>query len=74
MKVQVIQDSDGNETGVYIPIDEWLVIKKNYPNIEDSALDLPEWEKRIIDERLDLISKNPAKIKSDSGLLDELKR
>jgi len=74
MKLQVIQDSEGKETGVYIPIEEWLAIKKNYPDIEESGIDLPDWEKELIDQRLKSISKEPNRIKSDSGLLDELRR
>jgi len=74
MKLQIIEDSKGNKTGVYIPIDEWMAIKETYPDIEESSLDLPDWQKELIDERLNQITKHPDKVKSDSGLLDELKR
>lgn len=30
MKLQVIQDSKGKPTGVYIPINEWKELKKQY--------------------------------------------
>lgn len=36
MKPQVIQDHNGNPTGVFIPIKEWEEIKKQYPGIEDN--------------------------------------
>ncbi len=34
MRLQVIQDSNGNNTGVFIPMDKWMLIKSSYPNIE----------------------------------------
>jgi len=34
MQLQVIQDSKGNNAGVFIPIDKWNLIKSSYPNIE----------------------------------------
>jgi len=73
MKPQVIKDSDGHDTGVFIPIQNWNKIKDNYPDIESADEDLPEWEKYIIDQRLDAIARNPERIKSDDGLLDALR-
>lgn len=34
MKLQVLQDNLGNQTGVYVPIEDWNLIKNNYPDIE----------------------------------------
>jgi hypothetical protein len=34
MRLQIIQDSKGNSTGVFIPMDKWMLIKSSYPNIE----------------------------------------
>lgn len=73
MRLQSIQDSSGNETGVFIPIQDWLIIKNAYPDIEDADQDITKWEKELIDERLDAISKNPTRIKSDDDLRNELK-
>lgn len=33
MGTQVLQDSEGNETGVFIPIEEWNRMKADYPGI-----------------------------------------
>ena len=38
MTLQIIHDSKGNSTGVFIPMDEWMIIKSSYPNIEDIAI------------------------------------
>jgi|GEM_PF-2442775 len=34
MRVQIVQDSRGNSTGVFIPMDKWNLIKSTYPHIE----------------------------------------
>jgi hypothetical protein len=73
MKLQIIQDNNGKDTGVFITIKDWLIIKSNYPDIEDIKDDLPQWEKDLIDLRLDAIAINPEKLKSGNELLDELK-
>jgi len=73
MKPQIIKDSEGHDTGVFIPIQNWNKIKDNYPDIESADQDLPEWEMDLIDHRLDAIARNPQRIKSDDDLLDELR-
>jgi hypothetical protein len=36
--------------------------------------DLPQWEKDLIDSRLEAIAKNPERLKPIEGLFEELKR
>ena len=74
MKLQLIQDSKGKNTGVFIPIEDWTKIKNQYPDIENSDSDLLSWEKELIDLRLSAIEKYPERIKSGNDLLKELKR
>ncbi len=74
MKLQVLRDNFGNQTGVYVPIEDWTLIKNNYPDIENLEQDLPQWEKDLIDSRLEAIAKNPERLKPIEGLLKELKR
>lgn len=74
MRTQIIQDHNGLPTGVFIPIEDWENIKKSYPNIENLEQDLPQWEKDLIDSRLEAIAKNPERLKPIEGLLKELKR
>lgn len=74
MRLQVIQDGKGKSTGVFIPMEDWTLIKNQYPDIENADTDLPQWEKELIDARLDAIAKNPERLKSGKNLLKELKR
>ena len=34
MRLQIIQDSRGKATGIYIPIHDWKVLKKQYKDLE----------------------------------------
>lgn len=43
----------GNPVGVFIPIDEWNHLA------EALHLEIPQWQKDIIDLRLDAYHKNP---------------
>ncbi len=74
MKLQVLQDNFGNPTGIFMPIEDWNLIKNNYPDIENLSTDLPQWEKDLIDSRLDAIAKNTERLKPIESLLKELKR
>lgn len=74
MKLQVLQDNFGNKTGVYVPMEDWTLIKNNYPDIENLDQDLPQWEKYLIDNRLEAIAKNPERLKPIEGLFEELRR
>lgn len=34
MRLQIIQDDKGQDTGVFIPINDWRELKKQYKNLE----------------------------------------
>ena len=74
MKTQVIQDHNGLPTGVFIPIEDWEIIKNEYPNIEATEKELEQWEMDIIDQRLTAIEKNPGKLQQNENLFKELRR
>ena len=74
MKTQVIQDHNGLHTGVFIPIEDWEIIKNEYPNIEATEKELEQWEMDIIDQRLTAIEKNPGKLQPIENLFKELRR
>lgn len=59
MSLQILKDSKGNNSGVFIPINDWKLIKQNYPNIEDTIQDIPDSHKKILDERLADYQNNP---------------
>ena len=74
MKLLVLQDNFGNQTGVYIPMEDWTLIKNNYPDIETLEQEVPQWEKNLIDSRLEAIAQNPELLKPIESLFEELKR
>ena len=74
MKLQVLQDGKGKPTGVFVPMEDWTLITTNYPDIENLEAQLPQWEKDIIDSRLDAIAQDPSRIKPINGLVEELRR
>ncbi len=74
MKLQVLRDSNGNDSGVYIPSKDWLLIKQQYPDIENVSNEIPDWQKEILSSRLEEITNNPKKIKPIQGLFDTLNK
>ena len=74
MNFQVLRDSNGNNSGVYIPPQEWTLIKQQYPDIEEVSSDIPDWQKELLTSRLEAIAKNPERVKPIQGLFDALDR
>ena len=72
MKLQIIQDSKGKATGVYIPIADWEHIKKCCPNIEEIQKELPQWQKETLDKRLADIKNEPESQRPISRLFEIL--
>jgi hypothetical protein len=77
MKLQVIQDSKGKATGVYIPINEWMELKKQYRYLEALEYEEPTKE-RILHElkeavqELKLVEQGKLKGRPAKELLNEL--
>ena len=76
MRTQVIQDFNGLPTGVFIPIQDWENIKKQYPNIEqlDFNNDIPQWHKDILDNRLQDYLENPNDVMDFDTFCDGLEK
>jgi hypothetical protein len=72
MSVQYLSNEKGRVTAVQLSIEEWEMIKVKYPDIDHLDAKLPEWQKQLLDDRLDAIEKNPELIRPMSELLDEL--
>ena len=72
MRIQIIQDAQGANAGIFIPMEDWNIIKINYPDIDSLDKNIPEWQKKIIDTRLDAIKKNPNLILPISELFNGL--
>lgn len=58
MTPQYTYDNNGNPIGVFIPITDWNRITEKYSDLEE----LPEWEKNLIDQRIDFIKKHPEQL------------
>lgn len=72
MSLQIIQDENRKPARVFIPIEDWTLIKSSYPDIDNLSFDIPKWQKQLIDKRLTKISNNGDTIKSIDGLFEEL--
>lgn len=77
MRLQVIQDGRGKTTGVYIPINEWKELKKQYKDLEVLEYEEPTKE-QLLEElkeavtQLTLIEKGKLKSRPAKALLNEL--
>lgn len=77
MALQVIEDSKGKPTGVFIPIGEWEELKREHKELatleyeEPSKLQLLQELKEAVRE-LSLIEKGEMKSRPATALLDEL--
>lgn len=74
MRTQIIQDHNGLPTGVFIPIEDWENMKKKYPDIDKINEDVPQWQKDILDKRLNDYRNNPDSFKPIEELFDALDR
>jgi hypothetical protein len=72
MNIQYISDSKGQTTGVYIPINEWNLLKSKYKDIEQEAVEIPEWQKEIVRTRLHSYKQNPTAALDFDGAMDEI--
>jgi hypothetical protein len=72
MNIQFISDSKGQTTGVYIPINEWNLLKSKYKDIEQEAVEIPEWQKEIVRTRLHSYKQNPTAALDFDAAMDEI--
>lgn len=74
MNLQVIEGANGKPAGVFIPMNDWATIKSNYPDVENLSSTIPDWQKQLLDSRLDTINRDPNSVLPIDGLFDELDR
>ncbi len=77
MRLQVIQDSNGKATGVFIPISDWKELKKKHKDLkvleeEETGKEqiLRELKQAVVE--LGLIEKGKLKARPAKDLLNEL--
>lgn len=78
MILQFIHDNKGNTTGVFIPIEEWQLLKTKYTDLQkeeaENVVELAKWQKQIIDERLSDYYKNPADVADFDKTIDDIEK
>ncbi|MFI5139464.1 MAG: hypothetical protein ACHQIM_16700 [Sphingobacteriales bacterium] len=72
MSVQYLSNEKGQVTAVQVSIEEWEIIKSKYPDVDKIGIELPQWQKDLIDTRLADLKDNPARIRPISELFEEL--
>lgn len=77
MRLQLIQDDKGKTTGVYIPINEWIELKKQYKDLEELEYEAPSKNQILLElkeavKQLKLIEQGKLKARPAKELLDEL--
>jgi hypothetical protein len=67
MQPQYTYDKAGNPIGVFLPIEDWNNITERYADIEE----LPQWQKNIIDQRLQHLQQYPEQVTSLNDFITE---
>ena len=70
MAPQFTYDISGKPIGVFMPIEDWNKIKSKYFELENN--DLPEWQKEILDKRMQSLAENPGATTSLDEFLKEM--
>ena len=65
---QIIYDNKGNPAGVFLSISEWDQI------VEELHIEIPEWQKKLIDNRLEEYNLDPAQMEDADAFFAELER
>ena len=71
MGIQYISDSKGDVTGVFIPIEDWEELKNKY-GIKSEDLEVPDWQKDIVNERMSEYKKNPGIAEDFNKAMDDI--
>ncbi len=74
MNLQYISDSNGETTGVFIPISEWNELKNKYKGIETEHSEIPSWHKDEVRERIADFKKNPEIAVDFISALEDIER
>ena len=74
MSLQYLSDEAGHVVAVQLPGEEWELLKRKYPELESASDSLPDWQKQLIDARLQSISESPSLILPIDSLIAELDR
>lgn len=78
MSLQFIQDTKGNTTGVFIPIEEWQALKDINTGLQqkeaENLIEFAPWQKQLIDERLNDYYQNQTDVMDFDKTLDDIEK
>lgn len=63
---QYTYDNNGNPVGVFLSINDW------YKITEELQIELPEWQKKLVDLRLQEYHRNPSQMEDADAFFAEL--
>lgn len=80
MSLQYISDSQGETAGIFIPIDQWKLLKEKYEGIEDmvNSIDTKSYQTEVLEsikqavEEMKLINEGKLQATPAKDFLDEL--
>lgn len=71
MTPQFPYDNKGNAIGVFLPIEDWNQLKKNFPA---EAGEPPQWQKDILDHRIMLIQQHVGNVMPLEDFIAEMEK
>ena len=74
MNLQYITDSNGQTTGVFIPIQEWNNLKSKLGDIEQASTSVPEWHKEIVRKRMELYKNDPGQAMDFDAAMEDIEK
>lgn len=74
MNFQYISDSTGQTTGVFIPIEEWNLLRNKYKGIDQEEIDIPGWQMNVVKERLVDYINNPDSFLDFGCAMDDIEK
>jgi len=75
MNLQYISDNQGFHTGVIIPIADWEALKLKYKELEEEEnekVEIPEWHKKLLDQRMESLKSNPNNVLDFDKTIEEI--
>ena len=71
--LQYIANVSGEVTAVLIPINLWNELKAKL-NIQTEVNDIPQWHKKLLDERMASYEKNPENVLDFEQVIKEIEK
>ena len=76
MTLQFVHDNKGNTTGVFIPIEDWEILKRKYVELQkeeaENIAELSRWQRQILDERISDYYSNKEDVTDFDKTIDEI--